>query len=292
MEGKAWAGTTYGNGWMHRSLIRTLRWMDVRLLYIFAAVFIVPVVLIVNPSRTIIYRYMRQRQGYGRLRAAWMTYVNHCMFSQVVIDKFAMYAGKHFHIDIVGYDHFLERSRRPEAFVQLSAHVGNYEIAGYSLVAADKQFNALVYFGEKETVMESRNQMFSDHHVHMIPVSEDMSHLFLINEVLQKGEIVSMPADRIWGSQKSLRATLLGGEADLPMGPFSVATMRSLDVVAVNVMKSSLKGYTIYVTPLAYDKQAPRREQMNQLVAAYTAELERMLQLYPAQWYNFFEFWK
>lgn len=292
MEGKAWAGTTYGNGWMHRALIRTLRWMDVRLLYIFAAVFIVPVVLIVNPSRTIIYRYMRQRQGYGRLRAAWMTYVNHCMFSQVVIDKFAMYAGKHFHIDIVGYDHFLERSRRPEAFVQLSAHVGNYEIAGYSLVAADKQFNALVYFGEKETVMESRNQMFSDHHVHMIPVSEDMSHLFLINEVLQKGEIVSMPADRIWGSQKSLRATLLGGKADLPMGPFSVATMRSLDVVAVNVMKSSLKGYTIYVTPLAYDKQAPRREQMNQLVAAYTAELERMLQLYPAQWYNFFEFWK
>lgn len=292
MEGKAWAGTTYGNGWMHRSLIRTLRWMDVRLLYIFAAVFIVPVVLIVNPSRTIIYRYMRQRQGYGRLRAAWMTYVNHCMFSQVVIDKFAMYAGKHFHIDIVGYNHFLERSRRPEAFVQLSAHVGNYEIAGYSLVAADKQFNALVYFGEKETVMESRNQMFSDHHVHMIPVSEDMSHLFLINAVLQKGEIVSMPADRIWGSQKSLRATLLGGEADLPMGPFSVATMRSLDVVAVNVMKSSLKGYTIYVTPLAYDKQAPRREQMNQLVAAYTAELERMLQLYPAQWYNFFEFWK
>lgn len=292
MEGKAWAGTTYGNGWMHRSLIRTLRWMDVILLYIFAAVFVVPVVLIVNPSRTIIYRYMRQRQGYGRLRAAWMTYVNHCMFSQVVIDKFAMYAGKHFHIDIVGYDHFLERSRRPEAFVQLSAHVGNYEIAGYSLVAADKQFNALVYFGEKETVMESRNQMFSDHHVHMIPVSEDMSHLFLINEVLQKGEIVSMPADRIWGSQKSLCATLLGGEADLPMGPFSVATMRSLDVVAVNVMKSSLKGYTIYVTPLAYDKQAPRREQMNQLVAAYTAELERMLQLYPAQWYNFFEFWK
>ena len=45
---KAWAGTTYGNGWMHRHLIQLLRWVDVRILYIVAYVFVVPVCLVLN----------------------------------------------------------------------------------------------------------------------------------------------------------------------------------------------------------------------------------------------------
>ena len=68
-------------------------------------------------------------------------------------------------------------------------------------------------------------------------------------------------------------------------------TMRGLNVLAVNVMKTSATGYTVFVTPLAYDKTAPRQEQMRQLATAYVAELERLLTLYPAQWYNYFEFW-
>jgi predicted LPLAT superfamily acyltransferase len=68
--------------------------------------------------------------------------------------------------------------------------------------------------------------------------------------------------------------------------------MRGLDVLAVNVMKESSKRYRIYVTPLDYDKQASRREQTAQLLHSYVAELERLLALYPTQWYNYFDFWK
>ena len=265
--------------------------MDVRMLYVFAALFIVPVSLMLNESRTIIYRYLRQRQGYGPWKAAWKTYTNHCLFSQVVIDKFAMYAGKRFRITIEGYEHFLQLAHRKEGFLQLSSHVGNYEIAGYTL-RAEKTLNALVFFGEKQTVMQSRTTMFAETNIRMIPVSEDMSHLFLIDHALQEGEIVSMPADRRNGSQKSVTVSLLGADAALPLGPFSVATMRGLDVLAVNVMKDSWTSYKIFVTPLVYDKQAARKEQIRQLADGYAAELERMLQRYPTQWYNFFDFWK
>lgn len=292
MADKAWAGTTYGSGLMHKWLIRVLKWMDVRMLYIFAAIFIVPVCLLLNKSCGIIYRYFRHRHKYGRLKSSWMTYVNHCMFSQVVIDRFAMYAGKRFRIEIDGYDYFESLAKQPSGFIQLSSHIGNYEIAGYSLVAEDKPFNALVFFGEKESVMRNRNQMFSDTNIRMISVKEDMSHLFLIDNAITQGEIVSMPADRIFGSSKSIDVNLLGNVASFPMGPFSVATMRSLDVLSVNVMKESCMTYKIYVKPLHYDKNLPRKQQIAQLVTKYVEELEHMLKLYPAQWYNFFEFWK
>ena len=286
-----WPGTTYGNEWMHKWLIRLLRYIDTRVLYIFVAVFVIPVCLMLNPSRGIAYRFFRRRMGYGRMKSAWKTYVNHCLFGHVVIDKFAMYAGKRFNIEIDNNDLFLDLATQREGFVQLSAHIGNYEIAGYSLVAESKRMNALVFAGEKASVMKNRDKMFADTNISMIAIQKDMSHLFEIDNALTNGEIVSMPADRINGSHKFIEHDFIGAKARFPLGPFSVATMRSLNVLAVNVMKTSLKSYKIYVTPLIYDKEASRQEQISQLSEAYVAELEKRVREYPTQWYNYFEFW-
>lgn len=277
---------------MHRWLIAMLRYVDVRILYAFTSVFVIPVCLVVNPSRGIAYRYFRRRHGYGRLKAAWYTYLNHCAFGQVVIDKFAMYAGKKFEVEVDGNDAFQALADSEAGFLQLSAHIGNYEIAGYTLKADKKRFNALVFFGEKASVMENRKRLFASTNINMIAVRPDMGHLFEINEALAAGEIVSMPADRINGSEKSVALDLLGAQARFPYGPFALATMRGLDVIAVNVMKTGLKRYKIIVTPLAYDRSAPRKQQVEQLSRAYVDELQRMVSLYPTQWYNYFEFWK
>ncbi len=287
-----WQGTTYGNGWMHIWLIRLLRHTDTRVLYAFAAVFIVPVCLIVNPAQRITYRYFRDRWGMSWLMAVIKTYVNFYMFAQVVIDKFAMYAGRKFKTEIEGYDYFLTLAGKEGGFIQLSAHIGNYEIAGYTLTAEKKRFNALVFAGEKESVMRNRNRMFGDRNIRMIAIKPDMSHIFLINNALSDGETVSMPADRVIGSQKTMAVTLLGKEAHLPAGPFTVATMRGLPVIAVNVMKTAHDTYKIYVTPLRYDLSAPRRQQARQLADAYAAEIGRMVTMYPEQWYNYFDFWQ
>ncbi len=293
MAEQEWAGTTYGNAWMHKWLIRMLRHIDVRILYLFVAIFVIPVCLVLNPSRGIAYRYFRRRIGYGRLKSAWKTYVNHCLFGQVVVDKFAMYAGKQFDVEIENYNEFTTRaSRKEEGFVQLSAHIGSYEIAGYTLAVEGKSFNALVFAGEKASVMQNRDKMFAGTNIKMIAIQQDMSHLFEIDKALTDGGIVSMPADRINGSQKCIEHVFLGAKAKFPLGPFSVATMRGLDVLAVNVMKDSLLGYKIYVTPLAYDKEASRQEQIRQLSSAYVAELEKRVRQYPTQWYNYFEFWQ
>lgn len=291
MAQKQWAGTTYGSGGLHKSLIWTLRFIDVRLLYLFASVFVVPVCLILNDSRRTAYRYFRDRHGYGRIRAAWATYINHCKFAQVVIDKFAMYAGKKFEVEVIGMDRFNALASKDEGFLHLSSHIGNYEIAGYTLVSERKTINAVVYAHEKASVMENRNNMFTKTNIRMITLRQDMSHLFEIDQALCNGDIVSFPTDRFMGQAKCVECTFLGKTAKFPQGPFSVATMRGLDVLAVNVMKTGLVKYRIYVTPLQYDKEAPRREQLRQLSQAYVAELEKRVLEYPEQWYNFFDFW-
>jgi len=291
MEKQKWYGKTMGNQQMHEWLIQMLRFIDVRIIYIFVAIFVIPFFLIFNPSCGITYRYFRKRIGFGRLKSAWKTYVNHCLFGQVVVDKFAMFAGKKFVVETDGYEHFVNLASQEEGFIQLSAHFGNYEIAGYTLVADRKQMNALVFAGEKEEVMRNRSKMFEGTNISMIPIKQDMSHLFLIDNALQKGEIISMPADRILGSPRYLEHPFLGEKARFPMGPFSLATMRGLNVLSVNVVKTSLTKYKAFIVPLNYDKHATRKAQITELANAYVTELESKVRQNPEQWYNYFEFW-
>lgn len=292
MAQNQWAGSTFGSGRLHSALIRSLRIFDVRLIYGFAFVFVIPFVVIFSPSRKTSWRFYRGILGFGVLKSALYVYLNHCMFAEVVIDRFAMYAGKTFDVAIEGEDVYQALASRPEGFVQLSSHIGNYEIAGYSLLSPGKSINAVVYGHEKESVMRNRSNMFDKTNIHMICLREDMGHLFEIDKALSEGNIVSLPADRHMGDSKTIECNFLDRAADFPKGPFSVATMRGLDVLAVNVMKEGAKRYRIYVTALDYDREAPRKEQLAQLSAAYIRELEKRIRQYPAQWYNFFDFWK
>ena len=184
MENRQWYGATYGTGWMHRTLIRSLRFLDVRLFYWFSYIFVIPVALIKNPS-----------------------------------------------------------------------------------------------------------SMFTKTGTRMISIKEDMSHLFEIDRALVGGDIVSFPSDRYMGDARTIECEFFSRKAKFPMGPFSVATMRGLNVLAINVMKEGAKKYHIYITELPYDKSASRKQQLTSLLSAYVAELERILRKYPSQWYNFYDFW-
>ena len=287
-----WAGTTYGNSWMHRWLIRFLRVIDVRLLYAFTYAFVVPPTMIVNSTaRKAIYNYFRTKLKYGAVKSAWMTYRNHCAFSEVVVDRFAMYAGKRFKITMEGDEQWEELSKSESGFVQLSSHIGNYEIAGYSLSAKDKRFNALVFGGEKESVMANRSRLFRENNIRMVPMQADMSHLFVIDSAISNGEILSMPADRIFGSQKDFRITFLGEEAKFPQGPFIMASVRRVPMLFVAVMKVGTKHYHLIIRKIETIEDANSRTRARQLASQYVKHLEAVVREYPTQWYNYFDFW-
>lgn len=287
-----WAGTTYGNGWMHRWLIRFLKAVDVRCLYAFTRVAILPVTVAVNvKARRTIYRFYREGFGWSRGRCCRMVWRNFRAFSEVVIDRFAMYAGRRFEISIDGYDEFLRLCDGEEGFVQLSSHIGNYELAGYSLRSDRKRMNALVFGGEKESVMANRARLFGDNNIRMIPMGGDMQHIFTIDHALAEGEILSMPADRVFGSQKAFTLPFLGHEATFPQGPFLMAATRGVPMLFVAVMKNCGGGYDITVRRLPQSEARTTREKAHALASAYAQTLEDVVKRYPEQWYNYFDFW-
>ncbi|MDR1005177.1 MAG: acyltransferase [Prevotellaceae bacterium] len=290
-----WTGKTDGKEWMLRVLIFFLRWTDLRIFYLLMGCVVPFYMLFVHKGYIAAYRYFRRQFACPPLKAFGKVYANHFVFGQIILDRFAVYAGKRFDLTIEGNDAFTELAARPEGFVMLSSHTGNFELAGYSLIARGKRFYSLVFPHEKETVMANRNQLFEQNNIVMVPVSEDMSHLFILNDALCNGNIVTMPGDRIFGSQKGVECRFLQGNARFPLGPFAVAVQRDVPLLSVFVMKESTRRYRLFVSPIRLPRaaqQAGNKEKMAMLAQSFADEMERVVRKYPTQWFNYYDFWE
>lgn len=279
-------GTTYGNARLFRMLLWLLKHVNIKCVYAFMAICVIPVTMVLSSGARLTYRYYRRIRGYGGWKALRATYGNHYVFGQTFIDKFAMYAGRKFKITYHGLEVYQELLSRPEAFIQMSAHIGSCEILGYSL-HLDKPCNVLVYGGEKQSLMGYRRASFGHMNVRMIPVGMETSHSEEIVEALDRGEILSVFPDRVMSVNKVVSSTIGGCKVNLAKGPFSLATTRGVDVIMASAMKEKDGSYSAYFTPLHYDKTLPKSEQRQQLADAYTAEIDRMLERYPLQWFNY-----
>ena len=299
---RQWSGRTDGGTRMQRWLIAMLRWTDVRVVYFFMA-FVIPFYMIFNRQG---YRSMRQyfehRGNHGNalrpvkhhgLKTLWHIYRNHFVFGQVIIDRFAVYAGRKFQFVEDGKVQVDACLSEPGGFLILSSHTGNYELAGCTLSSGEKRVHALVYAGETETIMKNRDRVLGGHSTDMIPVMNDMSHIFLMNAAIDNGDVVSMPADRLLGSKKSFPCLFMGEDAKLPAGPFVFAAQKEVPVFAAFVMKQRATRYHLIVRRLDGNLQSPTSVRLRaaDLAKNYAEVLEEVMEQYPYQWFNYFDFW-
>ena len=284
-------GVTYGNGKLYKALIRLLRHVNIRVVYAFMRIFIIPVTMIVSPGAKLTYDFFRRIRGCGKWKSIFYTYRNHCVFGETVVDKFAVYAGHQFKFNYNGQELYDEMVAKPEPFIQLNAHIGCCELLGYSY-HAEKRCNILVFGGENADLMDYRKESFENMNMRMIPVGIGTNHSEEMIDALDRGEILSVFADRYMNINKVIVSTLFGHEANLARGPFSLATARGIDVVMVSAMKERDRSYSVYYAPLHYDKTLSPKEQRQQLANNYAAEVERLIDKYPYQWFNYFNIWR
>ena len=286
-----WSGKTGGQKWMQKSLVFLFKWVNIRFLYVVMSLVIPFYMLFNRKGYMAMYSYFHERFSYSPFKSFINVYLNHYTFGQIILDRFAFYAGKRFNINIIGNENYENLINEENGFIMLSSHIGNYELAGYHLKATKKNIYALIFGGETETVMKNRSKMFDGHNINMIPVKSDMSHLFEINNALRDGNIVSMPGDRIFGSAKYVDLMFLGKNAKFPMGPFAIAAQRDVPIISIFVMKEATYNYTIYVNEINSSGNN-RKEKVESMSKQFINNLEDIVLKYPTQWFNYYNFWE
>lgn len=292
---RQWKGNTGGGMLGQRLLIFFFRWWNLRIAYALMALVVPFYMLFSRKAYLSIYMYFRNQIGYSAWKSFLKTYQNHFIFGQIILDRFAIYAKKKdfFDVEVIGYEHYKHLENSSKGFIIAGSHVGNFEIAGYFLKAEKKPINAIVYAGETQTIQQNRSNVLQQNNIRLIPVFEDMSHLFAASIAIQDGEIVSMPCDRNHGSNKSVTCDFLNGRANFPTGAFALATSFDVEPIAVFVIKTSTTKYKIFVKPIITEAapQSSKQEKIEAYVQSYVRELDNIVREYPEQWFNYYDFW-
>ena len=278
---------------MQRAMLKLFRFLPLSFAYACMTPVIPFIMLFDRRGYRASYQFFRKRIGRRPLHAFFSVYANEFRMGQIVVDRFALYAGRTFKLQNDDRPVFQRLEEAEPGFVQLGSHTGNFEMAGY-LLRPQKRMGVLVYSGETETVMQQRDAVFSRSNIEMVPVSEDMSHLFKLNDILREGGIVSMPGDRMFGSRKSFSCPFFGEPAPFPAGPFILAAQRSAPMVAVFVMKEGVRKYRIFARQLGkdLDPDSPSRVRAEAMARDFAVQMEDVVRQYPTQWFNFYDFWK
>ncbi|MDD4142686.1 MAG: lysophospholipid acyltransferase family protein [Bacteroidales bacterium] len=293
-DSRQWKGTTGGGKFGQNFLFFVFRYVNVTVLYP-VLLFVIPFYLLfAKEGRKAIYSYYHDVLGYTRRKSMCATVKNFYVFGKVVLDKFAMQSGKteQFHISIENEPAFQDMLDDDKGFVIVSSHVGNFELAGHCLYQDKKQFYGVLFGAETETMKQHRTASLRRTHVNLIPIANDMSHIFAIKEALEKGGVVTILCDRMMGGNKKIKVNFLGKDAYFPIGTFILAAVTDSYMVCVFTMKEKKLDYTTYIFPLAVDKSEQSvNRRAEKMLRQYVKYLEDIVKKYPEQWFNYYDFW-
>ena len=286
-----WDGKSKGNLLGYKIFVFCIRNFGVRtsyfVLYFVASYYF----LFLRKINRATFYYFYERLGYSRIKSKRMVFKSYYTFGQTLIDKTAISAGMRnkFTYEFDGIDKLRALLANKQGGVLISAHIGNFEIAEYFLSELDDQFqiNLVTTDMEHQAIKEYLDGLATESKVKFILIQDDLSHIYQINNALANNELICLTGDRYFEGVKSLTEPFLGKEADFPAGPFLIASRLKVPVVFVYVMKEKNLHYHLY----ARQAEVKHRDAQG-LLATYVKSVESMIEKYPLQWFNYFDFWK
>jgi predicted LPLAT superfamily acyltransferase len=292
-----WKGKTRGGLAGYRIFVAVLRYSGLPAAY-FLLRFVAFYFFITNPrSFAIVFRYFRYHMGFGFLKSIAFIYRNYFVFGQVLLDKIAVMAGFHskFRFTFEGEEYLRKMVADGTGGLLISAHAGNFEMAGYMLERLKTNVSVIMFDAEHEKIKDYLDSLAGKNY-RIIVIRDDNSHIHEINNAFRDKHIVCIHGDRFLPGSKTMMANFLGGGALFPSGPFYLAMKFNVPVSFVFAMKENRNSYHFYASlPKFYSQeglQEKRDIKILSIIREYTGELEKIIRKYPAQWFNYYEFWQ
>ncbi len=237
-----------------------------------------------------IYYYFRRRRGFNGLKSVLSIYKSYYTFGQTIIDKVAISAGLRdkFSYDFDGVDKLSQVLAEKKGGLLISAHVGNFEIAQFFLNELEENapINLLTTDKEHEAIKDYLDRISSKSQIKFILYQDDFSHIFEIGAALSRNELICITGDRYIKQTKYLEENLLGKKAKFPAGPFLMGQKLKVPILFVYVMKEKNLHYHLYARKVEAENGDARS-----ILAHYVASISWILEKYPYQWFNYFDFW-
>jgi predicted LPLAT superfamily acyltransferase len=217
-------------------------------------------------------------------------YLQFYKLGQTLLDKVAILAGfsKKFTFEFDGEDKIRALANGNQGAILLSAHVGNWEIAGQLLKRIGVPVHIVMYDNEYENIKQLMDETMKNKHFNAILIKDDFSHLIQIHKAIKRKEIICIHGDRF--VERNLKKTavvdFMGKDARFPLGPFELVSRFKIPCLFVYGLKKTSRHYQFYAF------EGPEKpENAGVVLQSYKTALEKIVWKYPTQWFNFYDFW-
>jgi predicted LPLAT superfamily acyltransferase len=246
-----------------------------------------------KPSRAIL-DFLQTKIGFSKTLSLKKLYRNYYLFGQSLIDRVVLMAGikNKFTFNFDGEENLHQIVRMQRGGLLLSAHIGNWEIAGHLLKRIGTRIHIVMFDGEHQQIKKYLDNVTGKRSMNIIVIKDDLSHIYEINDALKNNELVCMHADRFIEGNKTMQQNFLGTAANFPMGPFILAATFKVPVSFVFALKETKWHYHFFSSiPKEYENSG-KNETMQQILCDFAGEMEKKVKQYPEQWYNYYDFWR
>jgi lauroyl/myristoyl acyltransferase len=170
--------------------------------------------------------------------------------------------------------------------VSVTAHVGNWELAGRLLATRSARRTHVVVAPEEAPELERWVRRDGDG-MRFVPRAHPGIGVELL-AALRRGEVVALQGDRAIGTRGDVSIPFFGRPAPFPLGPFLLAGAAGVPIVPAFCVLDRGYRYTVRLAPPITvgrgDEEGAAR--------AWVSLLERIVREHPTQWFNFFDVWR
>ncbi|HEY8365813.1 MAG TPA: lipid A biosynthesis acyltransferase [Bacteroidia bacterium] len=297
-----WQGKSRGGVLGYKIFIWLLRSAGLKAAYVllfFVAFYFIPFAPSATKSS---WFYFRKIHRFGIFKSAFAVYKNYFSFGQSILDRIALLGGvkTHLSFEFDGEENLHQLAADKQPALLISAHIGNWEIAGNLFKNIGGQINILMYEAEHENLKKLLDSVQKEKsktkNVNVITLKDDLSHVLELKKVIDNGELIALHGDRVPPQSKFFYFNFMGRQAKFPTGPFYLSGKFKVPVCFVFACKEGMGHYHLFCTkPIYYNfygSPTQREESLKQLINDYVIAVEEKVKKYPYQWYNFYKFWE
>jgi lauroyl/myristoyl acyltransferase len=279
-----WSGRTKGFVLGYQIFILFIKNFGVSAAY-FLLNFVVPFYFIFLPKArknlALTFKYI---PNFNQAKILSIVYMNFLNLGKSLIDNFAILTkwSSKYTCSQDGGEYLIDLITKSKPAILISGHIGSWNIAGEFLKKQDGIVNVVMFDGEAKRIKRLVEKNIGDSNYKIIPIKDDLSHLFKIKTAIDNKELICIHSDRNLEGAKTIATKIFNKKVHLPLGPFAIASKLNIPYSFVFSIKVSMYKYHFTATK-------PQISSDPQIIANEFAEvLSEKLSKHPEQWFNYF----
>lgn len=165
--------------------------------------------------------------------------------------------------------------------ILVTGHIGNWELGALYFARHGFKINVVTIPEGRERIDSIRGAYRLRQDIRTIVVDGSPFSSLEMVAALRRGEIVAMLVDR-WDGADGVPAKFFGADRRFPRGPFVLSRVTGAPIIPAFIVRDG-SAYRGVVDPPFFMEEAEDEPGALRV----SASLERMIRIYPDQWYNF-----